>query len=882
MVTFAVFGPRFSAFCLAINLIGSTLEAGKSGVMTILQKPAQIAMRCSLSGLICAIFLLGGISPTTLAGQPKGGGGRVLYVDDTAEPGGNGSAWTSALQYLQDALSIASNPRNVVTEIRVGQGIYLPDRNQINPAGSYDRNATFRLISGVSLKGGYLGASATQGQDPNIRDIAEYQSILSGDLSGDDPAPPPLGTLVSDADFLNGTENTYQVVTALNVNETAVLDGFVITAGHANGPGFGASPDSREQGAGLNIYFSSPTITNCTFLRNWNANHGAVNDHGDFTSIINCTFRANYAVLLGAGMYSHHHSATTVSGCKFFDNFTPGNGAGGYSRSMRFAAYTNCEFRGNKSSDKGGGMYNAADSTTTFANCLWHYNTSMFGGGMYCETSQAMVSNCTLRENYAISQGGAMYNNLGSPSMVDCLFTLNSADGGGAGVWNADSFAIVSQCAFTKNNSLAGGAGLYNVGGNPIVSDCSFTANISGGGGGGMWNGLNSPSISNCTFVDNQALSGGGMYNTDNSSPTVSYCTFTSNHATEGGGLYNFQADSIVSHCTFTANTAIGESFAVGGGMLNYICGATIRDCTFTDNFAEFGGGAVYNEGDTTSMTRCTFRNNIADGEGQGWGGAILNGYFGSPLIENCLMQGNLARRGGGVFNMTFVYASIVNCTIVGNRSTDIGGGGGIDEFEGSDTQFINCVIWHNIPTAIEGGPVYVRRCCVEGGYGNPEDDNLDALPGFMMPPGPGIDLEWATSDDSYGELRLGIGSPCIDAGDNTALPMSVSVDLAGNPRFKNDPNSPDVGVPDGIRPIVDIGAYEFQPRLCTGDIAPNGGDGNVNVMDLLAVINAWGACPSPCPPTACPADIAPPGGNCIVNVSDLLAVINAWGACRP
>jgi len=29
------------------------------------------------------------------------------------------------------------------------------------------------------------------------------------------------------------------------------------------------------------------------------------------------------------------------------------------------------------------------------------------------------------------------------------------------------------------------------------------------------------------------------------------------------------------------------------------------------------------------------------------------------------------------------------------------------------------------------------------------------------------------------------------------------------------------------------------------------------------------------------PADIAPPGGNGVVNVQDLLAVISAWGACN-
>jgi hypothetical protein len=53
--------------------------------------------------------------------------------------------------------------------------------------------------------------------------------------------------------------------------------------------------------------------------------------------------------------------------------------------------------------------------------------------------------------------------------------------------------------------------------------------------------------------------------------------------------------------------------------------------------------------------------------------------------------------------------------------------------------------------------------------------------------------------------------------------------------------------------------------------------DGVVNVVDLLAVIGAWGRCPAP--PTFCPADLAsPPIGDGNVNVSDLLAVIAGWG----
>ncbi len=62
----------------------------------------------------------------------------------------------------------------------------------------------------------------------------------------------------------------------------------------------------------------------------------------------------------------------------------------------------------------------------------------------------------------------------------------------------------------------------------------------------------------------------------------------------------------------------------------------------------------------------------------------------------------------------------------------------------------------------------------------------------------------------------------------------------------------------------------------CPADISPPGGDGQVNVSDLLLVIGSWGACAN-CPPDSCDADI---NNDCQINVTDLLAVIGAWGAC--
>lgn len=71
----------------------------------------------------------------------------------------------------------------------------------------------------------------------------------------------------------------------------------------------------------------------------------------------------------------------------------------------------------------------------------------------------------------------------------------------------------------------------------------------------------------------------------------------------------------------------------------------------------------------------------------------------------------------------------------------------------------------------------------------------------------------------------------------------------------------------------------------CHSDIAgPNnsGPDGLTNTNDLLKVIETWGQNGQPNGPRP-QGDCAPlPQGDCLVNVQDLLAVVNAWGACPP
>ena len=77
---------------------------------------------------------------------------------------------------------------------------------------------------------------------------------------------------------------------------------------------------------------------------------------------------------------------------------------------------------------------------------------------------------------------------------------------------------------------------------------------------------------------------------------------------------------------------------------------------------------------------------------------------------------------------------------------------------------------------------------------------NIDADPNFLSPPS---------------DLRPGPLSPAVDAGNNSAVPGGVTVDIAGLPRFFDDPDVPDTGA--GLTPpYVDMGAYERIPITVT------------------------------------------------------------------
>ena len=202
----------------------------------------------------------------TVIGAADGAGGALTFaLQNTqlilyARPGGLTSgaceSWMTACE-----LPYALTSSVYGQEIWVMAGTYTPD-------ASGDRAATFQLKSGVALYGGFAGTETLRSQ----RDWATHVTTLSGDI----------GTSGDVAD------NSYHVVTGSGADATAVLDGFTITGGNADG----SAPDNS--GGGLYTSGGSPTLTNVIFRANSAHQGGGMhNDNSSSPTLTNVTLSGN-------------------------------------------------------------------------------------------------------------------------------------------------------------------------------------------------------------------------------------------------------------------------------------------------------------------------------------------------------------------------------------------------------------------------------------------------------------------------------------------------------------------------------------------------------------------------------------------------------------
>lgn len=330
-------------------------------------------------------------------------GQTVKYVDATATGLNNGSSWTDAFTSLVTALE------NDVAgwQIRVAQGIYAP-------SGS-TQAATFLIdTDSLEIYGGYAGL---QGENPDARDIAEYETILTGVVA----TTPSIVrayhvvTFTTDIDDLDG-----------NGMPTTILDGVTVTMGNAN------VQDHEEldaSGGGILISFGEPLIRNCTIENNDAYAYGAgaymrgdSSGDGDDARFENCKFISNEVVCNGGGLLIETARIKVIN-CTFDSNVSTGttstygqeNGGGGawiapgYNDANKAeATFRSCTFRYNSDKIAGGGLgVSTADhQPPVLLNCVFHNNSADDGsslgkGGGVWSRRELLLTNVTFAKTPA-------------------------------------------------------------------------------------------------------------------------------------------------------------------------------------------------------------------------------------------------------------------------------------------------------------------------------------------------------------------------------------------------------------------------------------------------------------------------------------------------
>jgi len=203
------------------------------------------------------------------------------------------------------------------------------------------------------------------------------------------------------------------------------------------------------------------------------------------------------------------------------------------------------------------------------------------GGGAWCESSTAVLTNCTLSGNSALSAGAAFGGTLNN-----CTLTSNSVPWYGGGTYGA----TLNNCTLT-GNSAYGGAGVFG----GALNNCILTGNWAQWYGGGAEN----CTLYYCTLTQNSS----GEYGGGVSHSTLYNCTLTGNsgQGVDGGTLYNCRlfGNSGGSGGTFYSCLLVGNNGASSG---------TFNNCTVVQNQGGISGSAL------NSIVYYNFGGNYAPG----------------------------------------------------------------------------------------------------------------------------------------------------------------------------------------------------------------------------------------------------------------------------
>lgn len=408
-----------------------------------------------------------GAAPAVAAGQaqpPLPGllADHRIYVDREASGSGDGSSWQNAYPRLQDALARARTlaPAESV-EVWVAEGVYYPSLGAGLSAS--DRTRAFQLANNVAIFGGFAGTETAAEQ----RDPAAHVTVLSGDIDRNDVVDAAGVTLQHEHIVGN---NSYQVVRANGVDASAVLSGFTVTGGLANGGGLIESTYLMRRGAGLYLYSSAPRLSRLEIrgnLAEWASDGRGAAIYGEAPSgTVVAPYIEHSRILhnraLSGGAFYGFRSNLRAHGVQFLNN-TAVNGGAAYLNLTSNVSFMNCVFAGNTATGNGGAIYGFREFLA-IANSLMTGNyAGIDGGAYYAATTHGLnvpvvLTNTTVSGNRAGNLGGALFRNA-SDAGVTLLFNAilwNNQDSTGIGTASS-VFAGPGASRLTASHSLVQG-----------------------------------------------------------------------------------------------------------------------------------------------------------------------------------------------------------------------------------------------------------------------------------------------------------------------------------------------------------------------------------------------------------------------------------------
>ena len=307
----------------------------------------------------------------------------TLFVDADATGAEDGTAWADAYTSLQDALdaaatTVAGEPDTEA--IWVAAGTYYPDEGA--SVTDDDRSASFALLADVAVYGGFDGTDgAGAGALESTlfqRNVLSNPTFLSGDIEQDDPDPDGDG-IIAEGDLTGG--NSFHVVTVpepAGSPPPARLDGFIVTAGLADG----SFPDNA--GGGLFSDDAPVVVVNTTFSGNRAVVGGGahVRDGGKLARFVNVTFSGNRSTGDGGGVlcFSRNLELTNVA---VFGNVSEDEGAGLDINQCNNARLAHVTVALNQTDGRGGGLNVDATGVSLVNAIVWGNTAGTDGPQIY-------------------------------------------------------------------------------------------------------------------------------------------------------------------------------------------------------------------------------------------------------------------------------------------------------------------------------------------------------------------------------------------------------------------------------------------------------------------------------------------------------------------